>query len=109
MVHWSFLHPRLVPVAVAPTVRKIPGFILPLSPPPFHPFPPLIVLHVHPLFRKHLISRRTTTTWGSPTLSIAMRYLLWEAYRDPLNERWEGLRSGACLRLGAQSRHCGTP
>uniref|UniRef100_A0A1D1ZP04 Uncharacterized protein n=1 Tax=Auxenochlorella protothecoides TaxID=3075 RepID=A0A1D1ZP04_AUXPR len=46
------------------------------------------VLQVHPLFRKHLISRRTTTTWGSPTLSIAMRYLLWEAYRDPLNERF---------------------
>ena len=35
-----------------------------------------------------LIPRRTQTAWGDPSLIEATRNLLWEAYRDPLNQRW---------------------
>lgn len=40
------------------------------------------------LFRGRLITDRLTPTWGSHQLVEATRNLLWEAFRDPLNQRF---------------------
>ncbi|KAL4426019.1 hypothetical protein ABPG75_010035 [Micractinium tetrahymenae] len=40
------------------------------------------------LFAKRLIPRRIPTGWGDISLVEATRNLLWEAFRDPLNQRF---------------------
>ena len=37
------------------------------------------------LWSGRLVRHRTNTSWGSHSLVAATRYLLWEAYQDPLN------------------------
>ncbi|KDD76804.1 beta-1,6-N-acetylglucosaminyltransferase enzyme [Helicosporidium sp. ATCC 50920] len=41
-----------------------------------------------PMFRGHLIDRRIKPQWGTHQLVEATRYLMWAAYRDPLNQRF---------------------
>lgn len=40
------------------------------------------------LWSGHMIPERVKTAWGSSTLIEAARYLLFEAFKDPLNERF---------------------
>lgn len=55
------------------------------------------------LWHGRLIPRRTETAWGDMSLVEATRSLLWEAFRDPLNQRWAGvqLRAGGAALSGA--------
>lgn len=41
-----------------------------------------------PLWRDKVIKNRIATKWGTHLLAEATRNLLWEAYQDPLNERF---------------------
>ncbi|PRW05940.1 beta-1,6-N-acetylglucosaminyltransferase enzyme [Chlorella sorokiniana] len=52
------------------------------APPSFKGYP------TDSLWHGHLIPRRTQTAWGDPSLIEATHNLLWEAYRDPLNQRF---------------------
>ncbi|KAL4425157.1 hypothetical protein ABPG77_008262 [Micractinium sp. CCAP 211/92] len=52
------------------------------APPSFKGYPP------GSLFAGRLIPRRIPTGWGDISLVEATRNLLWEAFRDPMNERF---------------------
>jgi len=52
------------------------------APPTFKGFDPLSLWH------GKLIKYRVQTAWGAHSLVEATRHLLWEAYRDPLNNRF---------------------
>ncbi|KAL4426018.1 hypothetical protein ABPG75_010034 [Micractinium tetrahymenae] len=52
------------------------------APPEFEGYPP------GSLFAGRLIPRRIPTGWGDISLVEATRNLLWEAFRDPLNQRF---------------------
>lgn len=39
-------------------------------------------------WRPYAISNRVTTAWGTHSLVEATRNLLWEAFRDPSNQRF---------------------
>ncbi|KAL4529546.1 hypothetical protein Ndes2437B_g08879 [Nannochloris sp. 'desiccata'] len=41
-----------------------------------------------PLWKNHMIQNRLNPTWGSADLVQATRFLLWEAFRDPSNQRF---------------------
>jgi hypothetical protein len=43
--------------------------------------------HLPSLFRSRLIPDRIFPEWGTHQLVEATRYLLWEAFKDPLNQR----------------------
>lgn len=43
---------------------------------------------VGPFFQQYLIPNRVTTRWGTHSLVEAARHLLWQAYRDPSNQRF---------------------
>lgn len=42
----------------------------------------------HSLWNGRLIQHRIATQWGSHSLVEATRHLIWEAFRDPLNQRF---------------------
>lgn len=43
---------------------------------------------LYTLFRGFMVQDRVAPQWGSHQLVEATRYMMWEAYRDPLNERF---------------------
>jgi hypothetical protein len=67
------------------------------------------------LWRPYLIKNRVPTEWGTHTLVEATRHLLWEAFRDPANQRfvllsesdlpiWNSLTMYRQLMAGERSR-----
>ena len=50
--------------------------------------PPAAAAELGALWDSHLVRHRVSVRWGTHSLTQATRSLLWEAFRDPLNQRF---------------------
>jgi hypothetical protein len=53
-----------------------------------HAPPNVTAAEMGPLFGSRLIKHRVAPAWGGPLLVVAARHLLWQAFRDPSNQRF---------------------